>query len=115
MKYAARLCLLMSLTSVSAAEPGLGTREVWLSNESVEVIRLTYPVGTESGMHGHAFPYRAIYVVKGGKLELVPADEREEVRMVEVQDGEALFMPAAKHNVRNVGDTEIILVETEIK
>ena len=108
-------CFFGSMVSAANADPALGTREVLLDNEYVEVVRLSYPVGTESGMHGHAYDHRAIYVVSGGRLEVIPADSTQASRIIDIQDGQAVFMPAATHNVRNVGDTDIILIETEIK
>ena len=55
-------------------------REVVLDNASVEVVRLTYPAGTESGMHTHIHPNRVVYFVKGGKLELVPAEKNSNLK-----------------------------------
>ncbi len=97
------------------AETVVGTREVLLDNEQVEVVRLTYPAGTESGMHSHRYPHRVAYVVKGGTLELVPEDPAKPPEVLTVPDGKVLFLPAATHNVRNIGTTEVVLVETEIK
>lgn len=91
------------------------TREVLLDNQTVEIVRLTYPVGSESGMHTHEYPHRAAYVVKGGTLEMIPADSQKPHQVIEIPDGDALFLPASSHNVKNIGDTEIIIIETEIK
>jgi len=102
-------------SSIAQAEVTLGSREVLLDNQFVEVVRLTYPVGTESGMHKHEYPNRAAYFVKGGKAELIPADPQKPHQVIEVPDGAALFLPATTHNVRNIGETEIIIIETEIK
>ena len=99
----------------SFAQADIGTREVILDNESVQVVRLTYPVGTESGMHTHEFPHRAVYFVKGGRLSLIANDEAKTERIIEVKEGQALFLPATTHNVRNVGQTEIVIIETELK
>ncbi|WP_111977842.1 cupin domain-containing protein [Algibacillus agarilyticus] len=107
--------LLFSLSAFSFAENNLGTREVLLDNASVEVVRLTYPVGTESGMHSHSHPNRAVYFVKGGKLELVPENAAQASKIITVADGKSLFLPATTHNVKNVGNTEIVIIETEIK
>lgn len=91
------------------------TKAQLLNNEFVEVIRLAYPPGTESGMHSHEYPNRVVYVEKGGLLELVPANPKETIKAIPLKSGTALFLPATTHNVRNIGDTTIILVETEIK
>ncbi len=92
-----------------------GTREVLLDNQTVEVVRLTYPVGSESGMHTHKHPNRAAYFVRGGILESIPGDSQKPHQVLEIPDGKAFFLPAATHNVRNIGETEIVIIETEIK
>lgn len=107
------ILLLFSTTSI--ADEKRGKREVLLDNSSVEVVRLTYPVGTESGMHTHIHPNRVVYFVKGGKLALMPEDKKHQVKVINVADGQTLFLPATTHNVKNIGLTEIIIVETEIK
>ena len=107
------LLLVFSLTCLAASKQG--SREVLLDNEVVQVVRLTYPPGTESGMHAHEFPHRAVYFVRGGKLELVPEDPQTKSQFMIVADGTAVFLPAVTHNVRNIGDGEIVIIETEIK
>ena len=108
------LCSLF-LANNSIANEKQGTREVLLSNDKVEVVRLVYPAGSESGMHTHKYPNRTIYFVKGGKLELIPGDNSQPTRVLEVADGTLLYLPATTHNVKNVGNSEIILIENEIK
>jgi len=105
--------IIFSLTGF--ANEKLGKREVLLENSSVEVIRLTYPVGTESGMHTHNYPNRVVYFVKGGRLELIPEDKLQPSKVISVSDGETLFLPSTTHNVRNIGSTEVVIVETEVK
>jgi len=92
-----------------------GKKEILLDNSDVEVVRLTYPAGTESGVHTHKHPNRVVYFVKGGKLALIPKDKKQQTKIINVSDGKTLFLPATTHNVKNIGDTEIVIVETEIK
>jgi len=115
MKTLCCFALLLALSSTVSAEPKLGTREVLLDNDTVQVIRLTYPAGTESGMHAHEFPNRVVYFVKGGHLELAPADEKAEPDVLIVGDGQAIYLPAVTHNVKNIGKDEIVIIEVEIK
>lgn len=115
MKLITGSILLIVFSSFSFAEAKPGTREVLLDNEQVEVVRLTYPVGTESGMHTHKYPNRVVYFVKGGTLELVPDDQSKQADVLTAADGKALFLPTSTHNVRNIGDTEVIIIETEVK
>ncbi len=102
-------------STISIADEKQGKREVLLDNASVEVVRLTYPVGAESGMHTHKHPNRVVYFVKGGILELVPQDKLQQSKVINVSDGKTIFLPATTHNVKNIGNTEIIILETEIK
>ncbi len=106
--------VLLATASCSNAQSSSGSREVLLDNEKVEVVRLIYPPGTESGMHTHQYPNRVVYFVKGGKLELVPGDGSQPT-VIDAVDGQTLFLPAMTHNVRNIGNTVVELVETELK
>ncbi|WP_131811767.1 cupin domain-containing protein [Paraglaciecola hydrolytica] len=101
--------------SVSGAKPKLGSKEILLDNDKVQIVRLSYPVGTESGMHKLDYANRAVYFVKGGKLELVYADPQKASMVLVVEDGAASLQLAVEHNVKNIGDTEIVIIETEIK
>ncbi len=107
--------MLLASPSIAFADIKLGTREEVLNNEKVEVVRLTYPAGSESGLHTHIHPNRVVYFVKGGKLELIPENDNEPSKVLDVKDGQTLFLPATTHNVKNIGDTKIVIVETEIK
>jgi len=115
MKFIFISILLLVFSSVSLANDKRGKREVLLDNSDVEVVRLTYPVGTESGMHTHIHPNRVVYFVKGGTLKLVPKDKMQKPKILNVPDGKTLFLPTTTHNVKNIGNTEVVIVETEIK
>ena len=104
----------MLLTMPTFAQKKSDKKEVLLDNDKVEVVRLTYPPGTESGIHGHKHPHRVIYVLEGGELELIDATSKTTKRVTVVKDS-VLYVPAATHNVRNVGDTQVKLLEVEIK
>jgi quercetin dioxygenase-like cupin family protein len=115
MKSIIYTALLMAISSPGFADPKAGTSEVLLDNPQVQVIRLTYPAGTESGMHTHEFSNRVVYFIKGGTLELVPEDLQSQSQVLIIADGQAVFLPAVTHNVKNIGDSEIVILETEIK
>ena len=115
MKLAIITVFLLLFSRSGFTDEELPTREVLLDNQSVMVIRLTYPAGTESGMHTHVYPHRVVYTVNGGTLELVPADPQVPPQSIEVHDGDITFVPASTHNVKNVGDTRVVLIETELK
>ena len=115
MKYIVISLVLFVFSMSSQASEKIGKREVLLDNSDVEVVRLTYPVGTESGMHTHIHPNRVVYFVKGGLLELIPMDKEKQPQILKASDGQTLFLPTTTHNVKNIGDTEVVIVETEIK
>lgn len=115
MKRIAILVLFGFCSSFVHAEAKLGSREVLLDNDEVQVVRLTYPPGTESGMHTHDFSHRAVYFVKGGKLQLISDNDDSQRHVINIPDGKAFFMPKVTHNVINIGNTEVIIIETEIK
>lgn len=91
------------------------SKEILFENDKVLMLRKVYPAGSESGMHTHIYPFRTVYFIKGGKLELVPADKTKKSKKLVAEDGRTLFLPATTHNVKNIGDTEIIVIETELK
>ena len=107
--------LFLSISLPASADPLLATREQLLNNDKVEVVRATYAPGAESGMHTHAYPTRVAYFVKGGTLALTSEDETQPPKILTVDDGKVLYLPGATHNVKNVGASEVILVETELK
>jgi len=79
----------------------------------VMVVRLVYPAGAESGMHTHAYATRTAYFEKGGLLEIHA--ENHDIKQMHIADGQALYLPAATHNIKNVGTTEIVIIEQELK
>ncbi|WP_299001842.1 cupin domain-containing protein [uncultured Shewanella sp.] len=115
MKGIAILAPLIFCSFYVQSEARLGSREVLLDNDTVQIIRLTYPPGAESGMHTHAFSHRAVYFVKGGKLQLVSDNKESSRHVVNIPDGKTYFMPKVTHNVINIGNTEVVIIETEIK
>ncbi len=115
MKFIFIPIFLLGFSTLSLADDKGGKREVLLDNADVEVVRLTYPAGAESGMHTHIHPNRVVYFVKGGILELVPKDKNQKSKVINVSDGKTLYLPTTTHNVKNIGNTVIVIVETEIK
>lgn len=109
------LLLLMFASLHAASEKVSTSSEVLLDNEYVKVVRLTYPPGSASGMHTHEWPHRVIYVLRGGTLKFISDGMPPQIRTVNAQTGEALFVPAQTHNVINAGLDEVILLETELK
>ncbi len=46
---------------------------------------------------------------------LIPEDSTKPSTKLLATDGQTLFLPATTHNVRNIGQTEIVILETELK
>lgn len=113
MKYLILPALLLASSSSFATVKA--KKEVLLDNTDVKVIRATYPAGSESGMHTHVYPNRVVYFVKGGVLAISPQDSSKPDRIITVKDGQTLYMPGVTHNVKNIGESEIVIVETEVK
>jgi quercetin dioxygenase-like cupin family protein len=110
-----RVILLLIMATLSGqAGAADALKEILLDNEKVQVVRLTYPPGTESGMHSHVFPHRVVYVLQGGQLQLTP-DGSGPAQMLDVASGTTLYLPAQTHNVKNIGATTVMLMETELK
>ena len=108
------MIVMFLLITTVVAEPQW-TQEVLLDNDRVLMVRNTFPPGKASGLHAHVHPHRTVYVVQGGQLQLQPADPEQPARIIEVTSGSALMLPAQSHNIRNVGDTTVVLIETELK
>ncbi|MDD1784254.1 cupin domain-containing protein [Enterovibrio sp. ZSDZ35] len=108
------LAAMLGTTSLSASE-NLGSTDPLLDNEAVQAVRHTYPPGSESGMHSHDYPFRVVYVLEGGTAEIVPQDSTKATRTITFKEGMTMYVPAATHNVRNVGETQIRLLEIELK
>jgi quercetin dioxygenase-like cupin family protein len=107
--------LILFLTAAVATPEPQWTQEVLLDNEQVLMVRNTFPPGQSSGQHSHAYPYRTVYVVQGGTIKILPADEQQPARTLQIETGSALLLPAQSHDIRNVGETTVVLIETELK
>jgi hypothetical protein len=66
-------------------------------------------------MHTLEHPNRVAYFVKGGALEITPFDKEKQSNIGIVEDGTTLYLPASHHNIKNTGESETIIIETEIK
>lgn len=92
-----------------------GKKEILIDNDKVQMVRLTYPAGSQSGFHTHEFPHRTVYVISAGKLALISENTEWPAKIIDLKVGQALYLPSVTHNIKNVGSTEIVLIETEVK
>ena len=81
-------------------------------NDRVRITEWRFPPGAETGWHHHELDYVIVYRTPAKHL----VETLEGGIGVDVKEGHSYFRKAGvEHNVVNVGDNEVVLVETEIK
>jgi len=85
--------------------------KVILDNEKVQVMQVEIPAGTVIPMHQD--PENVGYVLAGGKMEVTK--EGQEPMVMDLNEGDAMYMPAESHMLKNVGTTTVKLVVTTMK
>jgi beta-alanine degradation protein BauB len=108
------LCLAVSTLlsqDVLTVTGGKETHKVLLDNAHVRVLDVHIPPGQNIAMHSH--PANVTYVVSGGKVKVTLPDGKTAVR--DLTTGSATWSEPVTHAVENVGNTEIHLVQTEMK
>jgi beta-alanine degradation protein BauB len=107
--------LLVMSTNVNAQDPmkvaSNVIKKTLLENDKVRVLQVEYAPGETTPWHSH--PNHVIYALTEGKLEIT--DKDKPARVVELKAGEAVYMPAVTHMVKNIGSTTLRLVVTELK
>lgn len=91
------------------ANPDLIT--VKADNGHVRVLEVRIPKGREVALHSH--PDRIVYVVKGGTLRSFDASGKTTDYVL--TPGQALSVAAQTHSAQNIGKSEIVVVEVELK
>jgi len=86
-------------------------KKVVLDNEKVRVIQVEFAPGEVAPWHQH--PNHVAYVLSGGKLEIT--DKGKEAKVMDLNEGDAMYMPAVTHMAKNVGTSTIKLLVTEMK
>jgi quercetin dioxygenase-like cupin family protein len=86
--------------------------KVLLENDHVRVIEYKLRPGEKDNWHTH--PAKSSYVVSGGNLK-IRLENGEEID-VEEKTGTATWMnELGKHHAENVGNTDVVIVFTEVK
>jgi quercetin dioxygenase-like cupin family protein len=81
-------------------------------NDRVTITEWRFAPGAETGWHRHERDYVIVYRTSAKHL----VETLEGGIMVDVKEGHSYFRKAGvEHNVVNAGDSEVVLVETEIK
>lgn len=86
-------------------------KKVVLDNEKVRVLEIEFAPGETAAWHQH--PGHVAYALTAGKIEITDKDKAPVV--AELKAGDAMYMPAVTHMAKNVGNTTIKMVVTEIK
>ncbi len=84
---------------------------VEFENDKVRVLRIYYPVGEKSAMHGHP-NLVAIFLGDGTARFTYPDGDTEDA---EVMAEQIMWFPAVEHLPENVGKTPIRGILVEIK
>lgn len=107
--------ILMMGTCLYAQDPVKAASNVYkkviLDNEKVRVMQVEFAPGEVAPWHQH--PGHVVYVLAGGKLEIT--DKGKEAQVMDLNEGDAMYLPAVTHMAKNVGTTTIRLLVTEIK
>lgn len=86
-------------------------KKVLLENEKVRVMEIEIAPGDVVPWHSH--PNHVIYALTGGKLEIT--EKGKTATVAEIKAGEAMYMPAVTHTGKNIGETSLKLIVTELK
>ena len=107
--------LLTLSTNVYAQDPMKAASNVYkkvlLDNDQVRVLQVEFAPGEVAPWHWH--PDHVIYALTGGKLEITDKDKPASV--LDIKQGDAMYLPAVTHMAKNIGTTTVKLVVTELK
>ena len=79
-------------------------------NERVRVLEVVFKPGDIAKLHHH--PDHVAYVLKGGKMSLTSGGKTQEM---ELKTGSVVFLDAQDHEAKNIGNTTLDLLVTELK
>ncbi|WP_316752630.1 cupin domain-containing protein [Pedobacter gandavensis] len=86
-------------------------KKVLLENDQVRVMQVEIAPNDTVPWHSH--PDHIIYAVTDGKLEIT--DKGKAPVIAEFKAGDAMYMMATTHMGRNLGDSPVKLIVTELK
>ncbi|MBO9586007.1 MAG: cupin domain-containing protein [Flavobacterium sp.] len=109
------LLLLMLSMNIYAQDPLKAApnayKKVILENERVRIMQVEITPGETIPWHHH--PDHTIYALADGKIEIT--DKGKAPVTIDIKAGDAMYIPAVTHMAKNIGDTTVNLIVTEIK
>ena len=81
-----------------------------LENERVRVLDVLFKPGEKEALHSH--PDHVICVLEGGKMKVTSSGK---ATVIDMKNGQALFLNAQSHEAENIGKTEVHLLVVELK
>jgi beta-alanine degradation protein BauB len=79
-------------------------------NDRIRVLEAVFKPGDVAKMHHH--PEHVVYAKNGGKLNFLSGGKTQDM---EIKTGSVIFLEAQHHEAKNVGNTTIDLIVTELK
>ena len=100
-------------TNVKAQEPAKSapTVRILLDNEKVKVIEAEFAPGAATDWHSH--PNHILYALTDGKMEVTDKDKPAIV--MDIKAGNAMYLPAVTHKIKNIGTATMKILVTELK
>lgn len=86
-------------------------KKVILENDKVRVMQVE--IAAMDSVPWHSHPDHIVYALTDGKLEIT--DKGKASVVAEFKAGDAMYMVATTHMVKNMGDDAVKLIVTELK
>ena len=86
-------------------------KKVLLENDNVRVMQ--FELAPQETVPWHSHPDHFVYAITDGKLEIT--DKGKPAVIAEIKAGEALYLVATTHMAKNIGETPIQFIVTELK
>ncbi len=81
-----------------------------MENDRVRVLEVSFKPGDKAVMHSH--PDHVVYVIEGGKVKMTSSGKTD---MMDMKNGQAVFLKAQSHEAENTGKTNVHLLVVELK
>ena len=86
-------------------------KKVLLENDNVRVMQ--FELAPQETVPWHSHPDHFVYAITDGKLEIT--EKGKSPIVTEIKAGEAMYMIATTHMVKNIGENQIKFIVTDLK